>query len=667
MGMRLALAMALAPVVAAGAQEADSLWLREVVVEGARVVSKAGGVAIYPAQWQKEASASLYAVLARAGLNGIRVDEVGNTITPLDNRGGVELRINGVKASAYDLLQVAPTDLLRIEYTDSPGVRHGREVGRVVNFIVRVPVAGYGAGARLSNAVTAAVGRNSVYARASRGTSQVSVDYGMGYTRFDAARTEETARYLMPGNTLRTIVRSDADGLMTALSHSVGLAYSMRRDSVLAFQARLRTDIERMPHNDSRRVVADGNVASGASMLSAERRATPVADVFLDASLGSKTRLTVSAAVSMADSRRDYSYDEGSPYAYHLHGRSYRLDAEAVAESRPGPFVVTAGMVCSQHYDAIDYGGDVDAADRSRVSDIYGFAQLKGSLWRVDYVAGIGLSTYYFRRNASAHRFTLLRPKLTVQCPLPFRLKLSYDIELSEYMSRMAATGSAVVRVNSMEAEAGNPGLRPYRRVEQSLRLSYDGVRLSASLQGSLRVNLDCNMERYSRHADAADNAVFVKTQVNDGHCSMLSVSGYCRADIIERRLSVAANGGVYRFINIGADYRHFYTAFNGGVSLAAHFGKLTLTAAADNGWRFMEGERRGQQGGSVSMTASCRLGRFTLAAYWQNPFRNTIMSERTELVNRFVGKSITRRNGNLGNLLGISVSWTMGNEQNEM
>lgn len=174
MGMRLALAMALAPVVAAGAQEADSLWLREVVVEGARVVSKAGGVAIYPAQWQKEASASLYAVLARAGLNGIRVDEVGNTITPLDNRGGVELRINGVKASAYDLLQVAPTDLLRIEYTDSPGVRHGREVGRVVNFIVRVPVAGYGAGARLSNAVTAAVGRNSVYARASRGTSQVS-------------------------------------------------------------------------------------------------------------------------------------------------------------------------------------------------------------------------------------------------------------------------------------------------------------------------------------------------------------------------------------------------------------------------------------------------------------------------------------------------------------
>lgn len=101
-------------------------------------------------------------------------------------------------------------------------------------------------------------------------------------------------------------------------------------------------------------------------------------------------------------------------------------------------------------------------------------------------------------------------------------------------------------------------------------------------------------------------------------------------------------------------------------MSLAAHFGKLTLTAAADNGWRFMEGERRGQQGGSVSMTASCRLGRFTLAAYWQNPFRNTIMSERTELVNRFVGKSTTRRNGNLGNLLGISVSWTMGNEQNE-
>lgn len=657
-GMVVALALCLA--TGALAQTADSLSLKEVVVEGARVVSKADGQVIYPTDEQKEASATVYGVLAKVGLQGVRVDEVMHTLTPLDDRGSVEVRLNGIPATASDLLRVVPSDILRIEYSDSPGVRHGRDVGRVVNLVVRVPVSGYAAGAHLTNAATAAVGSDNVYVRANRGKGELGLDYGVAYRRFGDVRREETARYLMPDNTVRTIVRRDVGGLQSAVSHSVGLTYSLRPDSALAVQARLRADISRSPHDDSRRLVAGSGGETEARQRQAGRSVTPVADVFLDARLGGRSRLTASVAATLDDSRSDSYYDEGSPYAYNKHRRSYRFDGEAVLESNFRPFTASLGLLCSQRYDAEDYGGDVAASDRSRTSDVYAFAQLKGRLWRIDYVAGLGVSTYYFRRNALSHRFTLLRPKLTVQYPLARRLKLRYDIELSEYMSRMAATGSAAIMVNSMEVDEGNPGLRPYRRVEQSLRLSYDAARLSASLQATYRVNRDCNMERYSRRTDAAGNTVFVRTQANGGDCSMFYATGYCRADIVARRLSLTAGGGLYRFINIGADYRHFYTAFNGSMSVAAYFGKLTLTAAADNGWRFMEGESRGRQGGAVYMTVAYRLGRFSLAAYWQHPLRSTVTSESTELMNRFVSKSIANRNGNLGNLLGISISWTM-------
>ena len=652
--------LALLPVMAASAQTADSLSLREVVVEGARMVNRAGGMVIYPTAEQKESAATVYSVLAKAALGGVRVDEVRHTITTLDGRGEVELRLNGVVASAADLLLVAPSDLLRIEYSDSPGVRHGRDVGRVINLVVRVPVAGWAAGASLVGAVTAVEGRNSVYVRANRGKSEVGFDYGIDYNRYSEARIEETASYLMPDNARRTIVRRDAGGLLSALSHRVGLAYSLRRDSTLVFQARLRADISRTPHDDSRRVVAVGEATDEATKLSSERSVSPVADVFLDARLGRVSNLTVSAAVTLADRRRNYSYDEGAPYSYSMHGRNWRFDGEAVAKSRLRPFTVSVGMLCSQRYDMADYGGDVAAADRSRVSDIYAFAQLEGKLCRADYIAGIGVSTYYFRRNAISHRFTLLRPKLTVQYPLARGLKLRYGIVLSEYMSGMAATGSTAVRLNSMEVEAGNPGLEPYRRVEQSLRLSYDAMRLSAALQGTYRVNRDCNMERYSRSVDGDGNAVFVKTQANGGYCSMFYVTGYCRADIVRSRLSVTANGGLYRFINIGADYRHFYTAFNGGMSVAAYLGKFTLTAVADNGWRFMEGESRRRLGCAVSIIAACRLGNFSLSAYWQNPFCTAVTTMSAELVNRLVSKTTSVRNGDIGNLVGVSVSWSM-------
>ena len=204
--MRAWLAVALALWLATGvcAQTADSLGLKEVVVEGARVVSKADGQVIYPTDGQKEASATVYGVLAKVGLQGLRVDEVMHTLTPLDDRGSVEVRLNGIPATAQDLLRVAPADLLRIEYSDLPGVRHGRDVGSVVNLVVRVAVSGYAVGAHLSNAVTDAVGRDNVYVRANRGKGEVGLDYGVAYHRFGDVRREETARYLMPDNTVPT-------------------------------------------------------------------------------------------------------------------------------------------------------------------------------------------------------------------------------------------------------------------------------------------------------------------------------------------------------------------------------------------------------------------------------------------------------------------------------
>lgn len=106
-------------VVAVCAQNADSIALKEVVIEGAKVVNKVDGKAIYVTSEQRNSSASAYGVLAKLGLGGIRVDEVMHTITPLDNRGRVEVRVNGVPTDISDLLRVAPSDILCVEYINT--------------------------------------------------------------------------------------------------------------------------------------------------------------------------------------------------------------------------------------------------------------------------------------------------------------------------------------------------------------------------------------------------------------------------------------------------------------------------------------------------------------------------------------------------------------------
>lgn len=55
--------------------------------------------------------------------------------------GELQLRINGAKAEVEEIKALQPSDIIRIEYHDNPGLRYGNaEV--VLDYIVRRPETG---------------------------------------------------------------------------------------------------------------------------------------------------------------------------------------------------------------------------------------------------------------------------------------------------------------------------------------------------------------------------------------------------------------------------------------------------------------------------------------------------------------------------------------------
>ena len=64
--------------------------------------------------------------------------------------GEIQYRINGVKAEVQEIVALMPTEIIRIEYHDNPGLRYGNaEV--VLDYIVRRPDTGGSIGLELSN------------------------------------------------------------------------------------------------------------------------------------------------------------------------------------------------------------------------------------------------------------------------------------------------------------------------------------------------------------------------------------------------------------------------------------------------------------------------------------------------------------------------------------
>ena len=282
---------------------------------------------------------------------------------------------------------------------------------------------------------------------------------------------------------------------------------------------------------------------------------------------------------------------------------------------------------------------------------------MKGHLGKLNYMGGLGVSRRYYRQGDTQNNFWLFRPKFTVSYPLANRLKLKYDFEISQHVSQIALVSDVSIKQNSMETILGNPDIHPNRVTSHHLTLSYSSPRFTSELQGYYRINSHCNMEKYIRK-----DGQFYQTQTNaDNECNFFYFDSYNQWDVIPDKLTATVYGGIYRFFNFGEDYTHTYTSFNGGCSLQAYLGRWTLGAYADNGWNFMEGEHRGHQAPAWYFTCNYRVSSaLSISLYAQHPFSQHPLTNKTEVVSRYVQKEISQHYRDYGNMVTLKLSYRL-------
>ena len=561
----------LATMIAVHAQDIkEGETLQEVTVKGSKVVQRVDGQTIYPTRQQLESSTNGYSLLSKLTLPHLRIDPVMHTITALSNLGNVQVRINGIMASKEDLLALDMKAVQHIDYIDNPGVRYGEGIAYVVNIIVKKPVSGYDIGADLTNTLTAVNGDETFYGKFNYGKSEFGVNYSLGYQNFKGTGYEEQATYELESGEKRSILRQQLDGQNKSLNHNIQLTYSLS-DSNYVFQSKLSASRDIQPHRLWSKFDSFEDRSSS-------RTSSPALDLYFHRDFKRHQSLTANAVATYIKTDSHAEHNEGGNYAYNVTGKTYSLWTEAIYENRLKPFTLSLGAQYGQKYINNVYSGDANADNAMRSSTLYFFGQLKGRLGKLGYMGGLGVSTRYYRQAEWNDRFLLFRPKLTVAYPLARNLRAKYDFEVSQHVSQIALVSDVSIKQNAMETLVGNPEITPNRVTSHDLRLTYSTPRIMSELQGYWRLNANCNMEKYTRK-----DGHFFQTQTNE--CSFFFIQSYNRWEAIPEHLSVTLNGGIYRFFNFTDDYRHTYTAFNGGASVEAYLGRWTLTAYADNGW----------------------------------------------------------------------------------
>lgn len=649
------------PGAPAAMTDSTTTALEDVTVSGARVANRADRQIIYPTREQKASATSGYALLGSLAPAGLRVDEQARAVTSLTGRGLVQMRINGIVADAAAIAALDTEAVERIEYTDRPGVRYGEDTGYVVNFIVRRSTSGYTVGADLNNTLTPdAGGRNSLFGRANRGKDQWEAAYSFAYTDERRDRETMTAAYTLPDGLINDMSVADLPCRTGSQQHDFGLTYSHSDSGRYVLQVKAGAMTTRTPECTvwRRTTTPEGTLTS--TRTTTDSQWQPTADVYWQRDMGTHQQLTANAVLTGFVTDYDYRDTEEGTYGYAVAGRSWSLSGETVYENSLRPFTVTAGLRFLHKRIDNDYTGDVSVRNRSRSQTTYVFGQIAGRIGLTEYTAGLGMSQVVFRQPSFDYDFVLLRPKVQLGRALGRRLKLTYDFETSQHVSSVAKTNGVTLRRNLMETERGNPALRPNRVTEHTLKLAADVPRLSTYIELYYKRNDRPNLMEYLRETDSDGRTTFVYTQSNQPGCHLLMCQGYVSWQPLPHRLSLTAYGGPFRFFNYGSAYRHFYTSLSGGAMVTAWLGAFTLTAYADSGFRWMEGELRGRQAGTTVVKAQWQRGNWAVALRWTQPLTSDVRSLSTETTSRYVHKETDVQSRSDANRLSLNLTYTL-------
>lgn len=643
----------------ATAQKAGDKTLGEAIVEAKRWQTEGDGYVYRPSAKEKSQSATVFDLMAQIALPGISIDRQNKTATTADGRGRVMIRIDGVEADRQDLLALDPVWLAKLKISDKPGVRYTDDVRYVIDLTTKITSA-WSAGTDQTDALTAAHGNHTVYGRwqtQRRGgwKNTFAVNYTLDYANERRTRTDETAHYHLTDGEIKTIQRNDIDRRMEQWGHTAALKYTLADSTRHVFQAKLSLPFNHTPVSRARRLWTDGLQTDTTTAESHNQSASPAINLFYKAKPDSARSLTLDAVGTIINTRYSSFSDEGSAYAYDVCGRSMSFIGEAVYEHRLRPFTLTAGVNYLLKYTSNRYEGQVVSTTPIHNQNLYVFAAVAGQTLGVDYKIGMGLTRLSYRQVTHRYNFLLPRPRLDLTLPLPHGLSLSYTLEMSDYVSRIATVNETMIRRNSMEWEQGNPDLRPNRVWEQSLRLSLNHRRLFALVEAYYKSNLHPNMAAYTRTADDR----FIYTQRNQDKIDAVLFTAYASLRLIPDCLSLNLTGQLFRCLNFGDDYTHHRTYPIGSAELTGRFGHVDLTAGAYSGWRFIEGESEGLFGNNFSLSSGYTGDGWRLSLSLANPFGRRHLVNETNLYSRYIQRHVTTHNE--GRQLTLGFTWRIG------
>ena len=575
--------------------EDDAVAMEGVTVSASGQISHSDRKLIFPSERQMKVSTNGVNLLQQMMLPRIQINPMNNEIGVLGG-GELQLRINGAKAEVEEIKALQPSDIIRIEYHDNPGLRYGNaEV--VLDYIVRRPETGGNFGVDLSQGMNAMWGEYNVFGKVNHKKSEFGVSYYMGPRDFYGMyRDNEEEFHLADGTTLHRIEEGEP-GHGSMFMNNLSMNYNLQQTENSLFSATFRLRSNSQPHWDYQGVltnVADSDDKVDMIDRTKESWSRPSLDLYYQQGLKNKQLLVfnVVGTYNREKSRRLYQESLQDELLTDINnnvlGDKYSLIGEAVYEKQFSKGnSLSFGLRHTQSFANNEYrNGHYYETDMNQ-GDTYVYGEYRGKVKKMDYRLGVGVTRSYYKQSGDdSYENYSFNPRLVLHYALPGNSFVRWKSDISNASPSLGDLSAVEQIVDSLQIRRGNPNLKAYLRYHTELTYEWQKGIFYSNLWGAYDYQPNAIMDEKYQDGDK-----IVQTWDNQKDWQKLSGRLTLRVGPIKDMLQFSFTGGVNHYMSHGNTYSHTYTNWYCNAEASFNYKQFSLYWQMNTNWNNFWGE----------------------------------------------------------------------------
>lgn len=577
--------------------EVDTTYtLGEVTVNGMRVINKVDRQVLLPTSTMKKHSSNGYDLLNKMTLNGIITNPERQEIRSLRG-GGVQVRINDIKANQQDITALRPDEVVRVEYIDNPGVRYSDgSIDAVINFVVKRRYAGYVGGLGTMQAFTTGFNNSNAYFKYNYKKSEFCIYYNFSYRGYDERKVDSENTYFFPDGTerRRQYLGYNTDFMYT--TNTVQLGYNLAEPDKYTLNVSLYYNQNNTPKYGYNQLAKETSMPDlYIYNKKSKKMYIPSLDIYWSLNLPKKQNITANVVGTYIGTdynnlSRNYLFSQSpeqsmqadpvNDYSYSTTGRKYSLISEAIYTKNFNREVFSAGGEYTVSHTDNAYKGAVNTDAVLNSNNLYLFAQLQGKLGVFNYQVGLGANYLAIHQGNIGFNKWTLRPQLSLSTKITDNLFVRYSGRMSQLSPSLSQLSDVRNQSDELNASDGNTGLKPYTGYSNSLTVSWTRPLFNFQLYGSWYYAPDIIMTSYIPELQDDGTYLLISKPENQKSFSRKSLAAYFTLHAIRDILDISLYGDYSNYSSRGLAYSHNYDAWCWGGSANLMLGRWNVSAS---------------------------------------------------------------------------------------